>query len=553
LVRATAIGCALTIGLGACAAHHSGATRPVAAGAIVAGGGITVASEHELTSFNTNTSADDSPWATMITRLIWPQFAYQAPDGSVQPSFIAAGPAVVVSRNPFTVEWKIAPNAVWSDGVPVTSDDLAYYYESCNGRRDHGEAAVVDCVSTDGYDRITKFTEVDAKTAEATFASPIAEYASLFTSPMPPAHIARAYGAGAWTKAFVDSPVVSAGPYRLERWDHGTQLTLARNPKFWGPKAHLDTITFRFFSDPTQEPTALANGEVDVVDPGLAAGLGGAYAKLAGVTTSAGVGPEAEHLTFNLRNPILADPAVRRAIALAVDRGAIASTVGAMVGVRVQPLDNHVFFNAQTDYADNAGDLAAPNVSAAMQALDADGWVADAGGVRTKNGRRLTLRIVTTGGDHIREKTEEMLRTQLRAVGIDLETNNRPGASALDVVFGGAHTSRDWDIALFAWVHTAAPALDTAPVYRDGADSNPGAYSNPQIDQMFEQAIAELDAGKRRTLLDQIDRILWTDLPDLPLYQRPTFVASSVRYANVLANPTSEGLTWNAEQWGLRK
>jgi peptide/nickel transport system substrate-binding protein len=146
-----------------------------------------------------------------------------------------------------------------------------------------------------------------------------------------------------------------------------------------------------------------------------------------------------------------------------------------------------------------------------------------------------------------------VLRTQLRTIGIDLVASNRPGASALDIVFGGARTSREWDVALFAWVHTSAPALDTAPVYRTGAASNPGAYSNAEVDQLFAQATAELDAGRRRALLNEIDRLLWTDLPDIPLYERPTFVAYSARYTNLVDNPNDEDLTWNAEQWGVRR
>jgi peptide/nickel transport system substrate-binding protein len=541
-VRATAV-LAVVVALSACTSHHTAAPNRSTVAAVADGGSITIAAEHELGSFNTNTSVDDSPWANAITRLIWPSFSYQAPDGSVQLGPMAAGPPTVVTRDPFTVEWKIAANATWSDGVPVTSDDLAYYYESCNGRRDPGEPKSVDCVSTDGYDQITKFTEIDSKTAEATFSSPVAEYASLFDHPMPPAHIARQRGVDAWANAFVSSPIASAGPYMLQSWQHGTSLTLVRNPKFWGQAPHLDTITFRFFTDPTQEPAALGNDEVNVVAPDPASNLVGAISSVPGIRTVASVGPEAEHLTFNFRNPVLADAMVRRAIALGIDRHALAPNV----------LENRLFLSGQAGYVDDAGALDRPNAAEAQRMLDADGWVVGTDGIRVKDGQPLQLRIITTGSDAAREKTERLLRAQLRAIGVDLVMKNRPESSALDVIFGGARTASEWDIALFAWVHTAAPALDTAPVYQSGAESNPGAYNNPQVDELFAQAIGELDAGRRRTLLDQIDRLLWTDLPDIPLYQRPTFVAYSARYTNLVDNPNDEDLTWNAEQWGLRK
>jgi len=527
------------------------------------GGAITVGAEEELSSFNTNTSADNSLWGAMISRLIWPQYYYQTPDFKLATGFIAAAPAQVINQKPFTVKWTINPKAVWSDGVPVTSDDLYYFWQSCNNKVDPGEpvnkdgSTAVDCVSPDGYDKITKFTKVDAKTAEAVFSEPVAEYQTLFSTPMPPAHIARAKGQDAWAKAFVSSPIVSAGPYMLKSYTKGESLTLEKNPHFWGTPAHLDTITFRFFQKSSQIPEALANNEVDVIYPttpqiDTIANVD----KISDVTSTTTFGPQWEHLTFNLANSILADVNVRKAIILGIDRQRIVDTLMKPFSDKATVLNNHVYVNNQAEYQNNAGDLEHQNVAQAKQLLDQAGWTVPAGGtIREKGGKKLSLRIITTGGNTTRENTEKEVQSELKDIGIDLKIDNRPGNDAFSVIFpapGGPSTAGDWDIALFAWIGGVAPAIGTAPTYETGAGNNPGGYSNKQVDALFAQAEQEVDTTKRVEDLNQIDKLLWADPPDVPLYQTPTFLAFNTKFVNISENTTTEGFTWDAEKWGLK-
>jgi peptide/nickel transport system substrate-binding protein len=554
---------ALTLVLAACGGDDKGTTPGGDQTTDVQrGGAITVAAEQELTNFNQNTSADNLFWGALIVRLIWPQMYFQTPDFKLEPGFIADGRAEVVSEDPFTVRWKIRSDAVWSDGVPVTSDDLEYYWESCNGTIDEGEpvdpedstATGVDCVSTDGYDKITKFTTPDAQTAEAEFSTPIAEYEALFSYPMPPAHIARAKGKDAWAKAFVNDPIVSAGPYMLKQYKKGESLTLERNPKFWGPAPNLDTITFRFFAESAQISDALRNGEVDLIYPQPQLDLVSQIGELSAVHSEINFGPTWEHLTFNFRNEILAEDAVRAAIALGVDRAALVDTLMKPFSDKAQVLNNRIFMNDTDGYQNNAGEFENLNVEEAKKLLDDAGWTVGAGGVREKGGKKLSLRIATTGGNALRERTEELLQAQLKEIGLDLKIDNRPGSDVFDVIFGGDETAGQWDIALFAWVGTVTPAISTAPVYGTGQGNNPGAYTNPDLDDLFDQAIAELDSAKRTGLLNQADVMMWqdTELPDLPLYQKPTFIAYSDKYANIVDNTTNEGFTWNAEKWGIK-
>jgi ABC-type transport system substrate-binding protein len=74
---------------------------------------------------------------------------------------------------------------------------------------------------------------------------------------------------GGWNTGLDKNPerIPVSGPYRVSAWEQGQSLTLARNDKYFGPKAHLDSIVFRFLPESTTQPSALQNNEVDLSYP----------------------------------------------------------------------------------------------------------------------------------------------------------------------------------------------------------------------------------------------------------------------------------------------
>jgi peptide/nickel transport system substrate-binding protein len=560
-LRVLVVGVALMLAVAACGGSDSGTDGTT--GNAKKGGKITIAAEEELSNFNQNTSKDNLLWGTMITRLVWPQMMLQTPDLKLVPGAMADGPPQVIKQKPFTVRWKIKPEAVWSDDVPVTSDDLEYYYRSCNDKVDPGEpvdpedseVTGIDCVGTTGYDTITKFTKVDDKTVEAQFGDVIAEYEAFFSSPMPPAHIAKEKGKDAWGSGFTESPVVSAGPYMVKEWKKGESLTLERNPKFFGTPANLDTVVWLFIEKVSEQTDALRNGEVDAIYPKPQTDQIQQVEELPGVHSEANFGLGWEQLTYNFHSDILKDATVRQAVSLGIDRQAVVDTLMKPISDKATPLNNRMFMNGFPGYIDQAGPFATRNIDEAKRLLDGAGWVAGSDGIRAKGGQRLTLRISTTGGDELRERLEELLQGQFKEFGAELKLANRPGSDVFDVIFGGEDTEKDWDIALFQWTSTVTAAIDNADVYRTGGGNNPGFYSSDEVDGLLSDAVAELDATKRTQILNDVDKVLWEpdQMPVLPLFQKPTFLAYTDKFVNIVDNTTSEGFTWNAEQWGLKE
>jgi peptide/nickel transport system substrate-binding protein len=507
------------------------------------GGQIVFGADQEPTGFNIGTSKDNGTSVAVVIRNVWPSAYRVKPDFTVEP-YLLEGPATVVSQNPFTIEWKIRADASWDDGTPVSADDFEFFWQSCNGKNKDA-----DCATTTGYDQIETLEKPDPKTVRTIFKAPFSEYESLFGN-IPPAHEAkkRAAGIEGWNNAFNDSPGPSAGPYRFESWQKGSTLTLVRNEKWWGPKAHLDKIIYRFLPESSAQPPALQNNEVQMIYPQPQLDQVNVVKGMSGIKSSVGFGPSFEHLTFNFKNQFLALPEVRQAIAFGVDRQAIVDTLMKPFSDKASQLDNRVFVSTQPGYAAHGRDYATVDQARARAALEKAGFTRGGDGIYMKDGKRLQLRLSTTAGNKLREQQGVLIQSQLKPVGIDIRIDNSDSRT----LFGKRLPNGDFDIANFGWIGTPFPAGSAKQIYETGSDSNFGEYSNPKVDELAAKALAEVDDAKRTALLNEADELMWSDLVNLPLYQKPTFLAFADRYLNIEDNTTTETPFWNVEQWGLK-
>lgn len=523
------------------------------------GGTIAYAAEQEPTGFNNLTSKDNLAELRHIMRHVWP-YAYLAkPDFSVVPTALLDGEAEVTEQSPFTVEWKIAEAAVWSDGVPVTADDFEWVYLSCNGKVDPGEPTVkndetgadetgLDCASTSGYDKITKFEKPDAKTVRATFDAAYVEYEGLFGDPMPPAHLGKPLADG-WNTGFDPDPMVSAGPYKLTEYVKGDHITLERNDKWWGPKPHLDTLVFRQIPDPSTHPDALRNDEVQVIYPQPQTDLLDLVTQIPNVEHELNFGPTWEHLDFNFKNELLAQLPVRQAIAYGLDRDRYVDTLMKPFSAEAQRLDSRVFMSNQPEYVAHGQEYAKRDVAKATAALEKAGFTKGADGIYAKGGKRLSFRIRVKSPNPLREQMEQLMQADLKEVGIEIKIANFGDPDTI----GGVGSKGDFDLFIFAWVGTPFEVSGAQQIFDSASDSNFGKYSNPEVDATVKRAAAMLDEGDRADELNKADELMWEDLPNIPLFQKPVgLLAYSNKYANISDNTTTEGLFWNSSNWGLK-
>jgi peptide/nickel transport system substrate-binding protein len=202
------------------------------------GGTLSYAADQEPTGFNYNTSKDNGTSVLNVTINMFPPVFRLHPDYSVQLNKELMDSAEQTSTDPQTIVYKIKPEAVWSDGTPVSADDFVYVWKNLNGSIKGNDVA-----ATTGYDQIESVKGSDnGKTVTVVFSEPFTDWKSLFYGLLPAEYMAKV--PGGWNTGLDKSPekIPVNGPYAVSAWEQGQSLTLARDDKYFGPKAHLDSV-----------------------------------------------------------------------------------------------------------------------------------------------------------------------------------------------------------------------------------------------------------------------------------------------------------------------
>jgi peptide/nickel transport system substrate-binding protein len=294
----------------------------------------------------------------------------------------------LTSTNPQVVTYTINPKAVWSDGTPITWEDIKSQIDATSGK---DKAFAI--AATNGSDRVEKVERgVDDRQAVIRFAKPWADWKGMFAGSTVLLPKTATATPEAFNKAQLNSPGPSAGPFIISNLDRGAKrITLTRNPKWWGAPPLLDNITYLVLDDAARIP-ALQNNAIDATGIATLDELA-ITRRTAGINIRRAPGLSWYHFTFNGGpNSILQDPALRRAIAKGIDRKTIAEVVLHGLADNPVPLNSHVYVAGQKGYQDNGGAVAF-DPEKAKQELDALGWRMN-GQFREKDGRQLVIRDV---------------------------------------------------------------------------------------------------------------------------------------------------------------
>ncbi|MGY0058751.1 ABC transporter family substrate-binding protein [Streptomyces sp. LZ34] len=312
-------------------------------------------------------------------------------------------------------------------------------------------------------------------------------------------------------------------------------------------------------------------------------------AALRRLTVRKALEPAYTQLALNGTKGPLADERVRRAVARAIDRKGLAELVLGPLGLPAKPLGNHLLMAGQQGYKDHSGAIGGKDPHAAQALLADAGWRAasasarqkalgaktddqghdaardggqrdggrhggrgagpdagDAGrsgraaaAVVRKHGQPLELRFVvpTGAGTAPLGRVSERITRMLEAIGVRTKITKVSGSG----YFKDHIASGNYDLALYSWPASAYPATDARPIYAkpqpaaDGSlvvEQNYTRVGTDQIDQLFDQAVAELDSGSSRALVSRADARIWAAAGSIPLYQRPQLVAARKTVVN---------------------
>ncbi|MCX5331584.1 MULTISPECIES: ABC transporter family substrate-binding protein [unclassified Streptomyces] len=431
---------------------------PVARAMVADGGSLSWAVDSVPETLNTF-QADADGTTTRVAQAVLPSMYRLDANGRPQVSPDYLEKAEVVETEPKQVVlYKLNQQAVWSDGREIGAADFAAQWRALSGK----DTAYWTARNA-GYDRIERIergkNDLEVK---VTFERPYADWKSLF-SPLYPKDVMGtpdSFNDGARKKL-----KVTAGPYRLKEVDRkDDEVTLDRNPRWWGHPAKLDEIVLR--AVPREErAAALAAGKLDLaeIDPesvkritvaagprrgasstplmGPGSDLGAAdslrswavangsdeeaaddeisarekqrtavttYARqqqaLRGFEVRRSLEPAYTQLALNGADGPLADERVRRAVARALDREALASVVLTPLGLPAEPVGSHLALSGQAAYADNSGALGGQDTAEAQALLTDAGWVR---GGPLKEEKKKEEKAAGAEGEKAREKSED--------------------------------------------------------------------------------------------------------------------------------------------------
>jgi len=451
-----------------------------------------------------------------------------------------------------TVDYTMRDGLTWSDGTALTSRDVQY---TCRIILDPNYLIG----DRTGYDLITAFDVTSDTEFSITMSQFFAGFKTLFSEVFP-AHALGADGNEAnanWPEwVGVSGDVLpSSGPMVFDTWDRGVSMTLVRNEIYPGSVApdvenraasYVDELRINWVPDTDAQVNALLAGESHLImtQPQLA------FEQLASdedFTVASSAGPVFEHWGMNLLNVHLADPAVREALALAMNKADVmAGLYTPLFGdaLPAEGLGNTYWMSNQANYEDHAGDAGygAGDIDGAKARLEGAGYVLGDDGIYEHPDRgRLSLRVGTTGGNELRELQQQLLQAGFEDAGIEIIIDNVPGADyfgerpfseealAASSSGGAEGDPTIWDLTQFAWVGGPWPGGQSAS-YLGGNGNNPYAYANADFDARSVECDGTIDDAERAACYNELDRYVTTLEIDsenglfmLPITQKPSF------------------------------
>jgi peptide/nickel transport system substrate-binding protein len=562
---AVAVLIVMSLVVAACGSSGSGKAAPqsspttVFSGTVPQGGTLVIGAEQEPDCFDWLGGCSGSSWGTWMAQIETVPYAFRdvMKNGQVveEPGAVLTGMPEFVATPVETITYHIKPEAIWSDGVAITCADFQYTADQQQTSDDlYDPTGYVD---SNGKPSLT-VTCPDPKTAVVKYkpGQTFAGWHQLFASAagILPSHLLKGKDRD---KAMKDGYTWSGGPW-FAKWNKGNDIVLTPNTKFWGPKAHLAKVVFKFESNTSAEFLAFKSGQVDAIYPQpqldvvdeIKAGLSGAHTQYNAQTgTVEALWPNVAKFPFDSK-------AVRQAFAYAIDRDAIVKKLFGALGVDTPA--NSLNPAILKDYSDqNAFARYKLDLGMVNTLMTGDGWKKGTDGIWAKNGKKASFTMVTTSDNQRRQQTEEIMQPELKTAGFAMTIKN----TSADNLFGQLLPDGNYVLTLYGSSVTGLiPGLcsilctSAIPTAANGSTgNNTSFYSNPAADKLLVQVDNNLDDSVRRTDAAKADRILAEDMVALPLDPLPDIAIWSNKVVGPVQDNPIEGMFWNIDQWGITK
>jgi len=503
-------------------------------------------------------------------RIFYEPLAAWDPDGNLVPVLAAEIPEIEnggVAPDGMSVTWKLKKDVQWHDGRPFTADDVVFNWE-------YAADPATATTTIGSYQNIT-VEKLDPLTVRVRFKKPTPFWADAFVGAsgmIIPKHLFEPYRGANSRAAPTDLAPVGTGPYRFVEFKPGDLVKGERNPSYHvADRPYFDTIEMKGGGDAVSAARAvIQTGEYEYawnmqVEDEILVRLekaGNARGRVAIVPSGAiehiqinSTDPwtevDGERSSIKTRHPLFSDPAVRRALALLVDRAAIQTHIYGRIGIATGNFINNPqrFISKNTKWEFN--------VDKASQLLEEAGWKRGPDGVRTKDGKRLKL-VFQTSINAPRQKTQAIVKQACQKAGIEMELKSVTASVyfSSDVANPDTYAKFYTDIQMYN-TNMGAPdpelfmrrfvSWEVAAKENKWQGRNITRWRNDEYDNAFRAAEGELNPVKRTALFIKMNDMIVQDPAVIPVVYRPMAAAISYKLRATLSG--WDNTFWNLKDW----
>jgi peptide/nickel transport system substrate-binding protein len=446
-----------------------------------------------------------------------------------------------VSNKGLEITFHLRDDIYFSDGIPVTSDDVIFTYETIvNPEVDAADIANL-------YVDVERAVKINDRTVKFYMKRPYfkaLEVVGFWDIGIFPKHIYEFTDAHRFNKR-ISNPIGS-GPYLFEKWDVGSEVVLRRNENYWGPKPKLKKVIYRFIPNNIASLQALRSHQVDMIIPDMeqfADLLGDEdFKKEFNCVSYWNPGAPFFYMGWNQNTPFFSDRRVRLAMTHIVNRPQIVSELlKGQAEIITGP------FYAKGNQNDPDVKPRPYDLQKARELLDEAGWIdTDGDGLRDKAGRSFRFKFMYSSQTVTYQRIAKLLKDEAAKVGVEVI----PDPYEWSVVIGRL-TERNFESMIMGWggdiVEDVYQIFHSSQIENRG--SNYVAFRNDQADTIMEQIRLSMDENDRDRLSRQLHRILHDQQPYTFLFARPTFRLVDKRFANTRVHK----LGFNYLEWYVPK
>ncbi|ERK17846.1 MAG: peptide ABC transporter substrate-binding protein [Pantoea sp.] len=519
----------------------SNVARAAMTGAAGSGGQMVVGFSQEPTVFNPlmpHIEVDDG----LHFSLFDPLFGVDE-KGNFTPALATEVPTQAnggISADGLNFHLKLRDGVKWHDGQPFTAEDVKFTLE-----------LLVDpnfrSWSRSGHELVRDITIVSPTEIKWRMEKPYSPYTSILAATfiIPKHGFANVQDKN--TAPFNSAPI-GTGPFKWQQRVPGDHIELTANKEYYGDGPKLDRLIYKYIPDLNVMYTQFVSGDIDIAGlQWISADHYDEAKKLPGKVVDVFQSATIENFAFNLARPQFQDPAVREALYYAIDKQTIIDAL--YYGL---PKPTETYMPRQSAYFNASLPAHEFNLDKAKALLDKAGWKPGAGGIREKNGVKLSFTNSTTAGNHLREQMQQFMQQSFQEIGVEMKISNLPPA----VMWGDYWMLSKFDSAIVGLNYLTGSDPDTATYMRSdaipaqgGAGQNVFQYKNPEVDKLLAQGSAEFAPEQRKAAYLQIQSLVRKDMPFLTLFSFANVRGHKEGAENITPNINVRIDSWNANTW----